>query len=152
MFRQCRGEYGGDAANQGREGEVPLGWRRRCSGEYLSSVTQNSHGSKPTSGRILSESKSYPELRRKKRGQQAKGGDSLPLLHAQENPRWSTAAPSTERHGPVWAGLEEDHDNGRRTGMTVLWRKAERVRVVQPGEEHIPGKPYCALSIYKGGL
>ena len=30
------------------------------------------------------------------------------------------------------------------------WEAAERVRVIQPGEEKGPGRPYCSLSIYKG--
>jgi len=34
----------------------------------------------------------------------------------------------------------------------ILWRKAERVGVVQPGEEEAPGRPYCSLSICKRGL
>ena len=33
----------------------------------------------------------------------------------------------------------------QRAGTSLLWRKAERVGVVQPGEEKVMGRPYCSL-------
>ena len=66
---------------------------------------------------------------------------------------WSPALePSAqERHGPVGAGSEEGHKNHQRAGTPLLQGKAERVGVVQPGEEKAPGRP-SSLPVLKGGL
>lgn len=37
-------------------------------------------------------------------------------------------------------------------GASLLWRKAERVRVVHPVEEKTQETPYCNLSETEGGL
>jgi len=37
-------------------------------------------------------------------------------------------------------------------GMNLLCGKAERVGVVQPGEEKALGRTYCSLPVLKGGL
>ena len=37
-------------------------------------------------------------------------------------------------------------------GEPLLWRQAERVGVVQPGEEKASGRPYSSLSVPKGDL
>ena len=47
-----------------------------------------------------------------------------------------------ERHGPVGAGPEESDQNDQRAGALLLPGKAERVGVVQPGEEKAAGRPY----------
>jgi len=57
-----------------------------------------------------------------------------------------------ERHGPVGAGPEEGHQNDPRAGAPLLHAQAERVGVVQPGEEKIPGRPYWGFSPLKGDL
>lgn len=57
-----------------------------------------------------------------------------------------------ERHGPVRASPEEGHENSQWGGTSLHWGQAERVGIVQPGEEKALGKPYCSLSIYKGDL
>jgi len=49
-------------------------------------------------------------------------------------------------------GPEEGHKNDQRDGTPLLRGKAERVGAVQPGEEKAPGRPYCGLSVLKGGL
>ncbi|KAK4815346.1 LOW QUALITY PROTEIN: hypothetical protein QYF61_000178 [Mycteria americana] len=88
------------------------------------------------------ESQLYPSLHKKKWGQQVKGGDSAPLLCSCETPPGVLhpvlASPAQERHGPVGAGPEEGHKNDQRAGTPLL--KAERVGVVQPGEEKAPRK------------
>lgn len=65
----------------------------------------------------------YPGLHQKTHGQQAKGGDSAPLFPSGEALpevlcpalRYSSAQ---ERHGPVWAVLEEGHKNYQSIGTT----------------------------------
>jgi len=49
-------------------------------------------------------------------------------------------------------GLGEGQENDHKDGMPLLWRKAERVGAVQPGEKKAPGTPYHSLSIIKGDL
>ena len=49
-------------------------------------------------------------------------------------------------------GPEEGHKNHQRAGASLLRGQAERVGVVQPGEEKAAGRPYCGLSVPKGGL
>lgn len=51
-----------------------------------------------------------------------------------------------------WSSSEEDHENGQRARAPLLWQKAERVAVVQLGEEKAPWRPYCGLSELKGDL
>ena len=47
---------------------------------------------------------------------------------------------------------EEGNKNHQRAGTPVLGGKAERVRVVQPGEEKAPGRPDCNLPVPEGSL
>ena len=60
--------------------------------------------------------------------------------------------PAQEGHGPVGAGPEEGHKMTR--GLEHLSYE-ERLRdsgVVQLGEKKAAGRPYCSLSVLKGGL
>ena len=43
--------------------------------------------------------------------------------------------------GFVRAGPEMGHEDDQRAGVPLLWGKAKRVGVVQPGEEKAPGWP-----------
>jgi len=46
-------------------------------------------------------------------------------------------------------GPGEDHKNDQRYGVLLLWGEAERVGVIQPGEEKAAGRPYFSISILK---
>jgi len=98
----------------------------------------------------------YLGLRQKQCGQQVEGGDSALLLCSGEtlpgvlNP--ALELPAQEWHGPVAAGPEEGHNGDPRSEAVLLLGKAERVRAVQPEEEKALGRPYCGLSVLKGGL
>ena len=46
---------------------------------------------------------------------------------------------------PCWERLEK-------TGAPLLWRKTERIGVVQLGEEKAQGRPHSSFSVPKGGL
>ncbi|KAK4827389.1 hypothetical protein QYF61_017794 [Mycteria americana] len=91
----------------------------------------------------------YPGLHQKKRGQQIGGGDSAPLLHSGEtSPGVLRPAPESsaqEGHGAVEASPEKGHENDLRAGTPLLQGQAERVGVVQPGEEKAVGRPYSSL-------
>ncbi|GAB0190290.1 hypothetical protein GRJ2_001494300 [Grus japonensis] len=45
---------------------------------------------------------------------------------------------------------EEGHEAAQRAGAPLLGRQAERLGVVQPGEEKAQGRPYCSLPVPKG--
>ena len=57
-----------------------------------------------------------------------------------------------EGHGPAGVGPEEGHENDLRAGASLLQGQAERPGVAQPGEEKAARRPYCSLSVLKGGL
>ena len=61
----------------------------------------------------------------------------------------SSGVPST-RQGHDRADPEESHENEQRPGTPLLRRKAERLRVVQPGQDKTLGRPPCGISIHKG--
>ena len=54
--------------------------------------------------------------------------------------------------GTVGAGPKEGYKNDPRAGAPLLWGQAERVGLVQPGEEKAAGTPDCSLSVPKGSL
>ncbi|KAK4827360.1 hypothetical protein QYF61_017285 [Mycteria americana] len=84
------------------------------------------------------------------------GGDSAPLLCSGETPpavlRPALEPSAQQGHGAVGAGPEEGHENDPRAGAPLLRGQAERVGVVQPGEEKAAGRPYSSLPVLKGGL
>ena len=55
-------------------------------------------------------------------------------------------------HGTVGAGPKEGYKNDPRAGAPLLRGQAERVGLVQPGEEKAVGRPDCSLSVLKGSL
>jgi len=55
-----------------------------------------------------------------------------------------------EGHGTVGAGPKEGYKNDPRDGAPLLGGQAERVGLVQPGEEEAAGRPDCSLSVLKG--
>ena len=73
---------------------------------------------------IAQEGQLYPGLHQEKGVQQAKGGDSAPLLHSGENPPGVLSpalGPSAqERQGPIVLGPEEGHRNDQRAGAPLL--------------------------------
>ena len=102
------------------------------------------------------EGQPYPGLHQEKSGQQVKGGDSAPLVCSGETPPrvlHPALEPSAqEGQGTVGMGLEEGSNNDQRGGAPLLRGQAEKDGVVQPGEEKGLGRPYCGLSVLKGGL
>jgi len=64
----------------------------------------------------------------------------------------SSGAPSTGKAWTCWTGSRGGHKNDQRAGTPLLGGKAERVGVVQPGEEKALGRPYSGLSGLKRGL
>ena len=57
-----------------------------------------------------------------------------------------------EGRGTVGAGPKEGYKNDPRAGAPLLGGQAERVGLVQPGEEKAAGRPDCSLSVLKGSL
>jgi len=102
------------------------------------------------------EGQPYPGLHQKKHGQQVEGDDSAPVLCSGESPPGvlcpALESSAQERHGAVGAGPEDGHKNDLRDGTPLLGGEAERVGVVQPGEEMALGRPYCILPVPEEGL
>ena len=102
------------------------------------------------------ESQPYPGLHQKERGQQVKGGYCAPLLHSGETPpavlRPALEPSAQEGHGAVGVGPKEGHENHERDEAPLLRGQAERVGVIEPGGEKAAWRPYCGLSIHKGGI
>jgi len=100
------------------------------------------------------ESQPYRGLHPKQCGQQVEGGDSAPLLCSGETLpgvlRPALKPSAQERQGPVGACPKEGHEDDQRAGASLLQRHAERLGVVQPGEQKAPGKPYCSLPVPEG--
>ena len=98
----------------------------------------------------------YPGLHQKKLGQQVEGRNSAPLLRSGESPpgvlRPALEPPAQEGHGAVGVGPEEGHKDDHRDGTPLLWGQAERVGVVQSGEEKASERPYSGLPVPEGGL
>ena len=55
-----------------------------------------------------------------------------------------------EKQGPGGVGPEEGHKDDQRAGAPLLWGKAERVGVVQPGGQKALGTPYSIFQYLKG--
>ncbi|GAB0192667.1 hypothetical protein GRJ2_001732000 [Grus japonensis] len=53
----------------------------------------------------------------------------------------SSGVPRTRRTQSCWSESRGGHGDDQRAGALLLWRQAERVRVVQPGEEKALGRP-----------
>ena len=100
------------------------------------------------------EGQPYPGLHQIKLCQQVKGGDSTPLLLSGESLpavlRQALEPSAQDRHGSVGEGPEEGYKNDLQAGTPLLWGKAERVGVVQTGEERALGRPYSSLSVSEG--
>ncbi|GAB0196735.1 mitochondrial enolase superfamily member 1 [Grus japonensis] len=69
----------------------------------------------------------------------------LPLCSALGRPPCSAASssggPSTRRTWSCWSESRGGHGDDARAGAPLPWRQAERVGVVQPGEEKAAGRP-----------
>jgi len=91
----------------------------------------------------------YTGLHQKKCGQQIEGGDSTPLLYSGETSPGvlclALEPPAQKGCGPIGADPEEGDEKDQRAGAPLLGGKAERVGVIQPGEEKAVGRPYSSL-------
>ena len=47
--------------------------------------------------------------------------------------------------------VQKSHEDDQGAGAPPLRGQAERIGVVQPGEEKAPGRPYSGLPVVKGG-
>ncbi|GAB0191304.1 mitochondrial enolase superfamily member 1 [Grus japonensis] len=69
----------------------------------------------------------------------------LPLYSTLLRPPCSAASssgvPRTRRTWSCWSESRGGHQDAQRAGAPLLWRQAERVGLVQPGEEKAPGTP-----------
>jgi len=74
------------------------------------------------------------------------------LVRPPGSPVSSSGALGTGQTWSCWNGSRGGHKNDQRTGAPLLGGKAERVGVVQPGEEKAEGRPYSSLPVLKGGL
>jgi len=61
-------------------------------------------------------------------------------------------SPVQERQGTVGAAPGKVHKNDQKARTPFLRGKAERVGVVQPGEEKVLERSYCGLAKLQGGL
>ena len=64
----------------------------------------------------------------------------------------SSGALSTGQTWSSWSGARGGPSNDPRAGTTLLGGKAGRAGAAQPGEEKAPRRPYCGLSVLRGGL
>ncbi|GAB0180991.1 hypothetical protein GRJ2_000564400 [Grus japonensis] len=78
----------------------------------------------------------------------------LPLYSALVRPPCSTVSssgvPSTRRTWSCWSESRGGHGDDVRAGAPLLWRQAERVGLVQPGEEKAAGRPQSPFQSPKG--
>lgn len=89
-----------------------------------------------------------PGVHQKKGDQQVKGGDFTPLLCPGECSCHGVLCPALEslkyeRHRTAGAGPEEDPKKRARTPL--LYRKGEKVGIVECGEYRVPVSLYCGL-------
>ncbi|PKU41726.1 rna-directed dna polymerase from mobile element jockey- hypothetical protein [Limosa lapponica baueri] len=102
------------------------------------------------------ESQLHPGLHQKKHCQQVEGGDSAPLLHSRDplpgvlHPALESLA--QEGHRCFGTSPADGHEDDQGAGAPLLQKQAERIGVVQPGEEKAPGRHYSSLLIPKVGL
>ena len=124
--------------------------------EELGGTDRRKAGHEPAMCAGSPEGQPCPGLHQEKRGQQVERGDSAPLLCSGETSpavlRSALEPSAQEGHGTVGAGPKEGYKNDPRAGAPLLWGQAERVRLVQPGEENAEGRPDCSLSVLKGSL
>lgn len=92
---------------------------------------------------LAAQSHLHPGLYQKQCGQQVKGGSCAPLLHS-----WSSRIFQHKKDTDLLEGVQRILKNDLRAGAFLLWRQAENIGIVQPGEEQ--GTPGCGLSLHKG--
>lgn len=51
-----------------------------------------------------------------------------------------------------WSKVRGGYKGDQRPGALLLWRQAERIEAVQPGEDKDPGRPFISLPILEGDL
>ena len=68
------------------------------------------------------------------------------------SPAYSSGAFSTGKTWSCWSGCRGGPQKLSGAGARLLWGQAERVGVVEPGEEQAAGRHFCDLPVLKGGL
>lgn len=127
--------------------ELKALWRK--TGEGLGCPGEWKAGHKTIKRTHSPENQSYPWLHQNQHDQQAKGGDSPPLLHSRVSPAevlyLSLRLPVQERHRHVRMHPEEGLQNGWKNGIIPLQGEAERAGVAWPGKGSVG--PYSVLLI-----
>ena len=96
----------------------------------------------------------YSELHQENHDQQAKGGDSAPLLCSRETPPGALhpvlGPPTQEGHRAVGECLEEGHEDDQKGGAPPLLGQPGRDGAFQLREEKATGGPYSSLQVCEG--
>lgn len=59
---------------------------------------------------------------------------------------------STSKSWTCWIRSRGGHENSQRAGIPLPWGQAEKVWIVQPGEERAVRTPYCSLPLLEESL
>lgn len=81
-------------------------------------------------------------------------GQMHPVMNQKQHDQTSLLCPYEAPPGvsSTKSGSKGGHKDDQRVGAPLLQKKAEGSMVAQAGEEKVPGRHHCGLSLYKGGF